>query len=629
MPADTGSVRTGPQTGGPSPARGAGTRPGADPQVQVSWPEDVTGSYPGIAAGMAREAGSQAVSAPGQPGAPGARSEPGSPTVPVTRPRRARRPAAPTLDVAARMNLLAQALDAGGDRLDPTAVARASAALERAGHRMRLGAELTVVALVGATGSGKSSLFNALAGMEIAEVAARRPTTSEPTACSWGDGDADPLLDWLGIPLRNRTRRESILDAGSQAALHGLVLLDLPDHDSAFVNHRLEVDRLVELVDLLIWVVDPQKYADEALHSGYLRPFSSRSDVMLVVLNQVDRLGADETRACGHDLRRLLEADGLGEVRLLTTSAVRGDGVDGLREVLAGAVRARASAVGRTLADLGGAAAQLAAGVAAREPDLGQLGVGARLVGSLADAAGVPVVLAALDADYRRRAGLRLGWPFLRWWRRAQPDPLRQTGLKGAGALLRDLVGATLPTATPAQQAQVDLAARKVADVVADPLPPRWALAVRSASGWHRGGTGLSAALDAAVREVDLTPPAPRWWLAGQVVQTAFALIAIGGFGWLAGIGVLDWLRVAPVVVPFIGPLALPTAMLLGGLTGGGVLVGVSQILIDSGARQRRQRLTAQLHEAIGDVARTWVLAGVSDVLADHREVRECLESLR
>src|SRR6478609_5961809 len=58
--------------------------------------------------------------------------------------------------------------------------------LDRASSRRSLSAEHTVVGFFGATGSGKSSLFNAVSGAEIATAAARRPTTSEPLAGIWG-----------------------------------------------------------------------------------------------------------------------------------------------------------------------------------------------------------------------------------------------------------------------------------------------------------------------------------------------------------------------------------------------------------------------------------------------------------
>src|SRR5207244_3223049 len=84
---------------------------------------------------------------------------------------------------------------------------------------------------------------------------------------------------------------------------------------------------IVALVDLLVWVVDPQKYADEALHRGYLRPLVGHDEVMVVVLNQVDKLAEAEVETCLKDLRRLLDADGLTTVRILATSARYGDGV--------------------------------------------------------------------------------------------------------------------------------------------------------------------------------------------------------------------------------------------------------------------------------------------------------------
>ncbi len=193
---------------------------------------------------------------------------------------------------------------------------------------MRLSADHTVVALAGATGSGKSSLFNALTRLDIATVGARRPTTSVASACVWGAEGADALLEWLGVPRQHRVSRESALDAGDDD-LHGLVLLDLPDHDSTEVAHRLEVDRLVELVDVLVWVTDPQKYADAAMHRRYLARLAGHDAVVVVVLNHADRLAPKELIACLRDLERLLVADGLTGVEVVATSAATGDGVVG------------------------------------------------------------------------------------------------------------------------------------------------------------------------------------------------------------------------------------------------------------------------------------------------------------
>src|SRR5690606_15305226 len=98
----------------------------------------------------------------------------------------------------------------------------------------------TVVAVAGATGSGKSSLFNALAGRPLADVGVRRPTTAITEAAVFGGG-AGELLDWLGV-----TRRHVLTTDDDDDDLTGLVLLDLPDHDSVEAAHRDEVDRLVQ-----------------------------------------------------------------------------------------------------------------------------------------------------------------------------------------------------------------------------------------------------------------------------------------------------------------------------------------------------------------------------------------------
>ena len=112
----------------------------------------------------------------------------------------------------------------------------------------------------------------------------------------------------------------------SVGELDGLVLLDLPDHDSTVVEHQHEVDRLVELVDLLVWVVDPQKYADQVLHERYLRRLAGHESVIVVVLNQVDTVNPFAAAECAEDLRRLLDDDGLRRSPVLTSSARTGAG---------------------------------------------------------------------------------------------------------------------------------------------------------------------------------------------------------------------------------------------------------------------------------------------------------------
>ncbi len=529
-------------------------------------------------------------------------------------------------DIGGRVEALEQALKVGGDRFAPKAVKTARQALERTGERMRLGSKHTVVALAGATGSGKSSLFNALAGMDLADVGAKRPTTGKPMACVWGADGAEPLLDWLDVPGRHRTARESVLDADRESVLNGLVLLDLPDHDSTNVTHRLEVDRLVDLVDLLVWVVDPQKYADEVLHTRYLKRFAGHESVMLIVLNQIDRLGPAEAQTCVTDMRRLLDADGLGEVRILATSATRLDGVEDLRGILADVVRRQAMTAERSAADLDVAREALSKSLSPTEPDARALDGAEELVGALAAAAGLPVVLGAVEVDYKRRAQRYTGWPFAEWAQALRPDPLRKLRLGDAEGELRQLTRTSLPAPTPSQQARVEIAVRAVTSSAANALPSRWGDAVRKAA--RSPGASLSEALDGAVMSVDLDYRTPPWWSVVRVVQYLLALATIGGAVWYLALFGYSFAGKYPGA-PSLGPVSVPAWLFYGGLVGGLLLAAGSRWAVRTGARRRRARVAALLRQAVSQVAFEHVVSPVAEVLADHRAARQALESVR
>src|SRR5690348_18017787 len=92
-----------------------------------------------------------------------------------------------TEELSGRSTALGQALETGGAELDPLQVREAAAVIDKIRERTSKTGGHTVVALAGATGSGKSSLFNALVGSTVAVVGARRPTTARPIAAVWGE----------------------------------------------------------------------------------------------------------------------------------------------------------------------------------------------------------------------------------------------------------------------------------------------------------------------------------------------------------------------------------------------------------------------------------------------------------
>jgi GTP-binding protein EngB required for normal cell division len=540
-------------------------------------------------------------------------------------------------DVAARLRALDKVVELGEGRLDDELLDPARELSRRAGERLRLSGSHTVVALAGATGSGKSSLFNALAGAQVSQPGVRRPTTGVAHAVVWGAVGAGPLLDWLEIPRRHHLD----LPAGTaDDDLRGLVLLDLPDHDSTVMAHRLEVDRLVALVDVLVWVLDPQKYADAAVHDRYLKPLARHGEVMVVVLNQVDRLDPADVPGAVADVRRLLAADGLSDVPVLPTSADTKEGLDRLRDVLTGAVSAHRAALRRVSADLDTIGADLAAVVGGESRGEVDGGAQRALVAALGAAAGIPAVGAAVQRAAVHRAVASTGFPFTRWLRRLRPDPLRRLHLDrartaavtGAAQPDADDPGAVQRTSLPAtgavERSRVELALRRLADDAAAGLPDPWPETVRDAA--RSRAVDLTDALDRAVATTDLgLTRRPLWWRAVGGLQALLAVAVVAGALWLAGLYALTVLRLPEPEPPQVGVLPLPTVLVLGGLLAGLLLALLARMLAVLAARRRRARAETRLRESVADVAETLVLAPVRAELAAYSELRGAVTALR
>jgi GTP-binding protein EngB required for normal cell division len=514
-----------------------------------------------------------------------------------------------------RLAALARAAELADGRLPASDVDAARAVVERAGIRLGLGVQTTVVALAGPTGAGKSTLFNALAGDELSSPGVRRPTTSATAAAVWGAVDP-ALLDWLGASTRH---------ARPGGPEDGLVLLDLPDYDSVEAANRREVERVIELVDLLVWVVDPQKYADAALHDRYLKPLAGHRESMVLVLNQADRLDAAGLDACRADIGRLVEGDGLPGLPVLAVSARDGDGLDALQRLLDERAAARAAAADRLGADVSRAAERLGhgceGGKAAGVPKAER----ARLVATLADAAGVGVVTRAVARSHRRRGALATGWPPARWVRRLRPDPLGRLRLGDGG---EDAPHTSLPPATPAQRSQADSAARQLAAAAAGELPDPWPSTLRGAATARE--TELPDRLDRAVAGAELGLRRPRWWVVAGLLQKLLALLAVVGAVWLLALAALGYLQLEDAVpLPEYGGFPLPTLLLGGGLLLGLLLALASRWAVGTGAARRARVAQRALDARVAEVADELVVEPVKAELAGREELCQALGEAR
>ena len=536
-----------------------------------------------------------------------------------------------------RLDLLAQIVTIGGaapGRLPDDVVRGLTDTVGRAAARLGHGSGETVVAIAGATGSGKSSLFNALTGRAIADVGVRRPTTSVAQAAVFdATGDVGPatggLLDWLVV------QRRHVVDGQLGQELSGLVLLDLPDHDSTATQHRSEVDRLVEVVDAFVWVVDPQKYADLALHQQYLRRFAGHAAVTLVVLNQIDLVPEHARRGLVDDLARLLREDGLHSPLIIPTSTRTGEGVGDVVRELRERVTERRAVVARLLADIAAWSEPLSGHAGDRDPRPVDDKSRRRLARAFADAAGADAVAEAVGAAHRHRAIKVVGWPPTRWVRRFRPDPLRRLGLDRVAPAKGDSIDAaesttvartSRPGPSAVAEAAATTATRALVERATAGLPPAWQRRVADVAAARR--SDVADALDRAIGSTVLPTARPRWWSAVAAVQKVFAAAMLIGLLWLLALAVAGWFRLPELPTPHIGEVPWPTALAIGGALAGLLLSAASRFAAGLGARRRVARARRTLEAATAETAERLVIGPVDEELRTLGELRRLLRTV-
>jgi hypothetical protein len=173
---------------------------------------------------------------------------------------------------------------------------------------------LLLVLLLGGSGTGKSTLFNALAGERLASVQVRRPTTTAPIAYVHAD-----------IPVQRLTAYPPLqhiqVQRHRRAGLHGKILVDTPDFDThqAVLDHRHIVLDLLPFCDLILFVVSPEKYVDRAAWDVLLPQVPHRA--FAFVFTKVDLLYDDGGTPPYADLLAMVQAAGYAQPRLYRVAA--------------------------------------------------------------------------------------------------------------------------------------------------------------------------------------------------------------------------------------------------------------------------------------------------------------------
>lgn len=604
-------------------------------------------------------------------------------------------PAVATSPFARSVASLKDAISYGEGRVPETVLLDAAATLERLSQRRELSTEHTVIGFFGATGSGKSTLFNAIAGQNIALSAPTRPTTSTVQAAIWEAEGSEELLDWLGIDKRVYPQTQALAaegeasdgngagkhnKAGGAAAPNavtepapglfnrirravggrgemrtrtgGLILLDMPDFDSVTTTNRDLAARMMRYVDVLVWVVDPQKYADAVIHRDFMVPLAASGAQALCVLNQADKLAPAEVPAVLASLTRLLQAEGT-EAHLLSApiavSARTGDGVDVLRDLLAQVAAAKSLSLQRTDAQLHATASQLrtyAGGEGTVLAGAYALDAEQKLVKACYTSSQAEQVLQAATASYRRTAGQHTGWILTRWMSRLKADPLRRLHLgqqdetkstskaeKSAGMLGSDsenapeLVASSLPPLSAAQKAGMANAVRQYSKQMAARIDEPWKRSMKEAALSREAE--LPELLERDMVRIDYGLGRTRApWVIFNALQWIALLSALVGVGWLTLISGMAYLQIQlpPAPTPEGSPVPLPTLLLLLGILLGIASAGVGRLLTAMGSRYYARKLRGRLQTGVEKAVQSCVVAPVQQEAKRLTSYRKALD---
>jgi energy-coupling factor transporter ATP-binding protein EcfA2 len=154
------------------------------------------------------------------------------------------------------------------------------------------------VVFLGGTGTGKSTLFNALLGSEVSQTGVERPKTRGPVAYAHRRAAIEESFPFpafqvdrsaggrtLSIPAEGAPGRLLVVEHEREECAH-LVFVDTPDLDSVEADNRRLAELLYLLADKVLFVTSQEKYADQVPYQFLLQVIQDRRPYA-ILLNKV------------------------------------------------------------------------------------------------------------------------------------------------------------------------------------------------------------------------------------------------------------------------------------------------------------------------------------------------------
>jgi energy-coupling factor transporter ATP-binding protein EcfA2 len=181
--------------------------------------------------------------------------------------------------------------------------------------RVRQSSAPLLVALVGSTGAGKSTLVNSIVGTQVSQTGVRRPTTNSPVLACHPD-DIHWFAENMFLPTLPRVRQEGLVRPGrdgllvlaaSEGMTKGIALLDTPDIDSVVRAHYDFAYQFLDASDLWLFMTSASRYADAPVWE-LLQHARERGAALGVVLSRVPP--SHRTELVAH-FSAMLDANGI------------------------------------------------------------------------------------------------------------------------------------------------------------------------------------------------------------------------------------------------------------------------------------------------------------------------------